>query len=233
MRVNKYLVEAGVCSRREADRLISLGEVTVNGRQVELGQKIHGDEDIVVKGQHIKKRSRKYIYLAYHKPVGVICTADQNAQGNIIQAVNFPERVFNIGRLDVASSGLILLTNDGELANKILSVEGQHEKEYAVTIEEKITSEFLQALSNGVVILGQKTLPAKVSQIDLHAFTLILVEGRNRQIRRMCEALHMQVKSLKRIRIMNIQLAHLPLRAWRHLTPKEEKDLFSQLALRP
>lgn len=222
-----------MCSRREADRLISLGEVTVDGAQATLGQKIRGDEDIAVKGHHIKKRSRKYVYLAYHKPVGVICTADPKAKGNIIQAVNFPERIFYVGRLDVASSGLILLTNDGALANKILNVNGQHEKEYEVTIAEKITPEFLQAMRTGVIILGQKTLPAKVSQIDLHTFTIILVEGRNRQIRRMCEVLHMQVKSLKRIRIMNIQLAHLPLRAWRHLTPKEEKDLLSQLALRP
>lgn len=227
IRLNKFLVESGVCSRRAADRFISAGKVLVNGQPAALGQKVNGNEEIVVNGQPVLKRQIKPVYLAYHKPVGVICTADPEAQGNIIEAVNYPERVFTVGRLDVGSSGLILLTNNGELANEITRAEGQHEKEYEVIIHQLVTPEFLHALSTGVKILDRKTVPAKVRQIDDHTFSIILVEGRNRQIRRMCEALGTTVKALQRVRVMNIILGDLPVRQWRHLTQVEEQELLA------
>lgn len=229
VRLNKFLVESGVCSRRAADRFISAGNVLVNGQPATLGQKVNGSEEIIVNGQPILKREITPVYLAYHKPVGVICTADPEAQGNIIQAVNYPERVFTVGRLDVGSSGLILLTNNGEVANQITRAEGQHEKEYEVVIHQLVTPQFLQAMAEGVKILDRKTMPAQVKQIDLHSFGITLVEGRNRQIRRMCSALGTTVKALKRVRVMNVHLGDLPVRQWRHLTQGEEKELLLHL----
>lgn len=229
MRLNKFLVVAGVCSRREADRLIAAGKVMVNNTPAELGLKVDGTEHIVVNGKVVNKPSGDYVYLAYHKPIGVICTADPTAAGNIIQAVNYPERVFTVGRLDVGSSGLILLTNDGEVANKITQAKGQHEKEYLVTIDRRITPEFLQTMATGIEILGRKTMPAQVEQVDDTTLMITLVEGRNRQIRRMCEAMNVQVKALKRTRVMNIELGDLRVGEWRHLTPEEEKDLLNSL----
>lgn len=229
VRLNKFLVDAGVCSRREADRLIEGGKITVDGQPAILGQKVTGQEKIVVNGKHVGAPTTKRVYLAYHKPVGVICTSDPKATDNIIEAVNYPERVFHIGRLDVASSGLILLTNDGDIVNAILRAEGQHEKEYVVTVDKRITSEFLTEMHTGVEILGRMTLPAVVRQIDDTAFSITLVEGRNRQIRRMCEALGYEVRRLKRIRVMHIELDDLPAGAWRHLTPSEERTLLKSL----
>ncbi|MBI2410997.1 MAG: pseudouridine synthase [Candidatus Kerfeldbacteria bacterium] len=229
IRINKYLVEAGVCSRREADRLIQAGKVLVNTTPASLGQKVDGSERIVVRGKIIAHTKKKSVYLAYHKPVGIICTSDPSARDNIITAVHYPERVFHIGRLDVASSGLILLTNDGEIVNTILRSEGQHEKEYVVKVDEPITTEFLRSLATGVEVLGRKTLPARVKKIGKNTFSIILIEGRNRQIRRMCEALGLNVVSLKRIRIMNIHLDDLPVGTWRHLTKKEEVGFFALL----
>ncbi|MEK7540451.1 MAG: pseudouridine synthase [Patescibacteria group bacterium] len=230
-RLNKYLVEAGVCSRREADRLIAAGKVLVNNVPAELGVKVDGTEQIVVNGKAVDKPSGDYVYLAYYKPVGVICTADPEAAGNIIQAVNYPERLFTVGRLDVGSSGLILLTNDGEVANKITQAKGQHEKEYLVTIDRRITPEFLHAMATGIEILGRKTMPAQVEQVDDTTFMITLVEGRNRQIRRMCEAMNVNVKALKRTRVMNIELGDLRIGEWRHLTPTEVKELLGSLHL--
>lgn len=231
MRLNKYLVDAGVCSRREADRLITLGKIIVNGARAELGQKVDGSEKIVVKGKQVAKPSAKRVYLAYHKPVGVICTSDPKAKDNIIDAVKYPERVFHVGRLDVASSGLILLTNDGDVVNKILRAEGKHEKEYVVTIDRTVTPEFVQTMSTGVEIMGRKTLPAKVQKLGDTSFAITLVEGRNRQIRRMCEEMHVNVKRLERIRVMNIHLGDLPVGTWRHLTPTEESQLMRMLGV--
>lgn len=231
MRLNKYLVDAGVCSRREADRLITLGKIIVNGARAELGQKVDGSEKIVVKGKQVAKPSAKRVYLAYHKPVGIICTSDPKAKDNIIDAVKFPERVFHVGRLDVASSGLILLTNDGDVVNKILRAEGKHEKEYVVTIDRTVTPEFIQTMSTGVEIMGRKTLPAKVQKLGDTSFAITLVEGRNRQIRRMCEEMHVNVKRLERIRVMNIHLGDLPVGTWRHLTPTEEAQLMRMLGV--
>ncbi|MEK9155615.1 MAG: pseudouridine synthase [Patescibacteria group bacterium] len=229
IRLNKYLVDAGVCSRREADRLITLGKILINGGRAELGQKVDGSEKIVVAGKLVGKPPEKHVYLAFHKPVGIICTSDPKAKDNIVQAVKYPERIFHIGRLDVASSGLILLTNDGDVVNKILRAEGKHEKEYVVTIDRTVTPQFVHTMATGVEIMGRKTLPAKVSKLGDTSFAVTLIEGRNRQIRRMCEAMHVNVKRLERIRVMNIELADLPVGKWRHLTPSEETQLLKML----
>lgn len=229
MRLNKYLVDAGVCSRRGADRLIQLGEITINDVTAELGQKVDGTEEILVQGKLVTGRKEKYVYLAYNKPVGIICTSDLKAKDNIIAAVNYPERVFTIGRLDVGSCGLILLTNNGEVANKMLRTGDHHEKEYRVTIDVPITPEFLKGMKEGVMVLGRKTLPAKVEQVDDYTFFITLVEGRNRQIRRMCETFNTSVRILKRIRVMNIEIGDLRVGEWRHLTSVEEKELLSAL----
>ncbi len=229
VRLNKFLVDAGVCSRRESDRLIAAGKITADGTPAVLGQKVIGTEAIVVNGKRIAAQSGKRVYLAFHKPVGVICTSDPKAKDNIIEAVNYPERVFHIGRLDVASSGLILLTNDGDIVNAILRAEGKHEKEYVVGVDKRITPTFLASMHDGVDVLGRKTLPAKVTQIDAFTFAITLVEGRNRQIRRMCEALGYDVKRLQRVRVMNVELGDLAVGAWRHLTPGEEHTLLRSL----
>ncbi len=229
MRLNKYLVDAGVCSRREADRLITAKKILVNGKKAELGQKVDGSERIVVNGKMVAKPSIKRVYIAFHKPVGIICTSDPHAKDNIVEAVKFPERIFHIGRLDVASSGLILLTNDGDVVNKILRAEGKHDKEYVVTVDKVVTPEMIKVMSTGIQIDGRKTLPAKVVKLGDMSFAITLVEGRNRQIRRMCEEMHVGVKRLERIRVMNIELGDLPVGKWRHLTESEEKDLLKML----
>ncbi len=228
-RLNKFLVEAGVCSRREGDRLIEAGKVTVNGKKAVLGQKVEGAEDIVANGKKVAVSDKPKIYLAYNKPVGVICTSDPKAQDNIVDAIGFPERIFHIGRLDVASSGLILLTNDGEIVNRILRAEGKHEKEYIVTVDKRITPDFIQKMKKGVLLEEGKTLPARVEHIGYDTFSIILVEGRNRQIRRMCDALGFNVTSLERVRIMNIHLGDLAVGEWRHLTSGEETKLLTSL----
>jgi 23S rRNA pseudouridine2604 synthase len=227
VRLNKYLVSAGVCSRREADRLLEAGKITVNGKPATLGQKVDGTEHIVVNGKPVHARTEKHVYLAFNKPVGVICSSDPNAHNNIIDAVHYPTRVFHIGRLDVASSGLILLTSDGDIVNRILRSEGKHEKEYIVTIDRPIGREFIMRMASGVTVLGRKTLPAVVEKTGERTFHITLVEGRNRQIRRMCEELGVNVKSLKRVRIMHIQLGTLPVGQWRMLTRAEEKHLIA------
>jgi 23S rRNA pseudouridine2604 synthase len=228
-RLNKFLVEAGVCSRREADRLIAAQKITVNGRPAVMGEKVEGTEDIVVNGKKVTVSDKPKIYLAYNKPVGIICTSDPKAKDNIVDAIGFPERIFHIGRLDVASSGLILLTNDGEIVNKILRASGKHEKEYIVTVDKRITPDFINKMRKGVQLEDGKTLPSRVEQIGFETFSIILVEGRNRQIRRMCDALGFSVKSLERIRIMNIHLGELNVGEWRHLTDAEEKELIATL----
>ncbi|HBO99588.1 TPA: 23S rRNA pseudouridine synthase F [Candidatus Uhrbacteria bacterium] len=225
MRLNKFLVSVGACSRREADRLIEDERVSVNRTPALLGQKVTGKEIITIDGEPVGKPPTKRIYMAYHKPIGIICTSDPNAEDNIIEAINFPERIFHIGRLDVASSGLILLTNDGDIVNHILRAEEQHEKEYVIQTDRPLTDIFLHRMETGVVIDDRHTLPATVKRLGPDRFTLTLIEGRNRQIRKMCEALGYEVKQLKRIRVMNIQLGDLPPGRWRFLTPQEEKEL--------
>jgi len=233
IRLNKWLVDAGVCSRREADRLIEAGQVRVDNKQASLGQKIAGNEQVVVKGRTVARNapSKKRVYLAYHKPIGIICTSDSNAHDNIIDAVHYKERVFHVGRLDVASSGLILLTNDGNMVNPLLRAEEGHEKEYIVEVEEPLNRMFVDRMQTGVMIEGQKTRPAIVKRMGPNMFSLTLTEGRNRQIRRMCEALGYNVKHLKRIRIMHISLDNLPPGKWRHLTDEETRTLLQKLNL--
>lgn len=228
IRLNKYLVDRGVASRRGADKLIDSGKVTVNGALATLGMKVTDHDAVVVDGKAIDAKEPEKVYIAYYKPIGIICTSDPNAHDNIIDAVGYPERLFHIGRLDVASSGLILLTNDGDIVNRILRAEEKHDKEYVVTVDEKITTSFLYDMAHGVIIDDEDdrpTLPADVVQVDDRTFRIILVEGRNRQIRRMCETLGYNVKALKRVRIMHIELGKLNVGEWRHLTKAEEKEL--------
>lgn len=232
VRLNKYLVEAGVCSRREADRLIQAGKITVNGVPAVLGVKVTDADAIEVEGKLIKKSDEKRVYIAYHKPVGIICTSDPNAQDNIIDAVGYPERIFHIGRLDVASSGLILLTNDGDVVNAILRSEGKHEKEYIVKVDKDLRDADLEKFATGVDIGDNRdTLPAKIAKMGSQMLSMTLVEGRNRQIRRMCEALHYTVVALKRIRVMHIVLDDLPPGKWRYLTDEEERVLLKTLQI--
>lgn len=230
VRINKYLADRGVCSRREADKLVAAGQVKVNGVVAVMGQKVTGAEVILVNGKTIETNKPTRVYIAYNKPVGVISSTDPKAKDNIVDAVGYPERIFNIGRLDVASSGLILMTNDGDIVNKILRAEGRHEKEYIVTVDRKITPDFLNNMRKGVLIDDEKTLPARLEQISEYTFSITIVEGRNRQIRKMCEALGFTVQSLKRIRIMHIELGGLKTGEWRHLTPGEETELMAAIA---
>lgn len=230
VRLNKFLVEAGICSRREADRWIAAGRVTVNREPAVLGVKVEKSDIVHVDGRKINTQERRHVYLAYHKPVGIICTSDPHAKDNIIDAIDYPERIFHIGRLDVASSGIILLTNDGEVVNKILRSEGQHEKEYIVKVTENLTQEDLQTMRTGADIGDpHRTLPAMVIKMGPRMFAITIVEGRNRQIRRMCEALGYEVEALKRIRVMNITVDNLPPGKWRELTNKEREDLLRSL----
>jgi len=229
IRLNKYLVQKGICSRREADRLIEQGKITVNGKKAVMGQKVVDADSVAVLGKGVTKTNPKPVYLAYNKPVGIICTSDPDAHDTIIEAVNYPERVFHIGRLDVASSGLILLTNQGDIVNKILRAGEEHEKEYIVQIDRPVTDYFLEQMGKGVMVLGRKTLPAKVERLDERTFSITLIEGRNRQIRRMCEALGASVRSLQRIRIMHITLGRLSVGQWRKLSLIEEQKLLQAI----
>ncbi|MFA5945594.1 MAG: pseudouridine synthase [Patescibacteria group bacterium] len=228
-RLNKFLGEQGVCSRREADKLIAEGKITINGRKAVMGEKIEGTEEIIVDGKAVNVEKKERVYLAYNKPVGIICTTDPGAKDNIVDSVHYPERIFNIGRLDVASSGLILLTNDGSIVNKILRAEGKHEKEYIVTMNKKITPDFIQKMKKGVELEDGRTMPTKVDERTENTFSITLMEGRNRQIRRMCSALGFEVKALTRVRIMHIMLGDLKEGEWRHLTKEEEAKLFEEI----
>lgn len=210
--------------------MVAEGRVKIDDAVATMGQKVAGTETIMVDDKPLSAGKPTRVYIAYNKPVGIICSTDPKAKDNIVDAVGYPERIFNIGRLDVASSGLILLTNDGDIVNKILRAEGKHEKEYMVTVGHKITPDFLSKMRKGVLLDEEKTLPARIEQIDDKTFKIILVEGRNRQIRRMCEELGYSVDSLQRIRIMNIQLGKLKTSEWRHLTDSEEQELMSTLS---
>ena len=225
-RINKYLSELGYCSRRVADRLIKEGKVTINGKIPEMGTKVDEDDQVEVEGQKIEKSTKqKYIYLAFNKPVGIVCTTDRRVEANnIIDFIKYPTRIFPIGRLDKPSEGLIFLTNDGDIVNKILRSRNNHEKEYIVSVNRPINREFVQSMSNGVEILGSRTKNCLVKQIGPKEFKIILTQGLNRQIRRMCEALDYRVNSLKRIRIMNIKL-DVPTGKYRKFTKKELSEL--------
>ncbi|AZB22472.1 23S rRNA pseudouridine(2604) synthase RluF [Kaistella haifensis] len=224
-RINKYLSEVGFCSRREADRMLEQGRITVNGAEPELGTKVSDEDEIMVDGISIRKTEEEHVYIALNKPVGIVCTTDtKREKNNIVEFVNHPKRIFPVGRLDKPSEGLILLTSDGDIVNKILRARNNHEKEYIVRVDKPITPQFLHKMRNGVPILGVITNKCEVEQIDALSFRIILTQGLNRQIRRMCEYLGYEVKKLKRIRIMNIKL-DLPIGKWRDLTDAEMTEL--------
>ena len=225
-RINKYLSEVGFCSRREADRLIQERKVTINGKIPEIGAKVEEGDQVEVEGKKIEKsKKHKNIYLAFNKPVGIVCTTDRRVEpNNVIDYIKYPKRIFPIGRLDKPSEGLILLTNDGDIVNKILRAKNNNQKEYLVSVNRQINKDFIQSMSNGVQILDTITKSCSVKQLGPKKFKIILTQGLNRQIRRMCESLGYKVRSLKRIRIMNIKL-DLPTGKYRELTKKELSEL--------
>lgn len=226
VRINKYLAEAGLCSRRKADDLVASGKVLINGTPAKLGDTVSLEDRIEYQGRLIRPVNKK-IYLAYHKPYGVITTMDKNADNSIARNVKTNSRVFPIGRLDVQSTGLILLTNDGDLAQKILHAKFGHEKEYVVGVHKDINIEFLKRLEHGIILDGTKTAPAKAAELGPRRFSITITEGRNRQVRRMCEKLGYEVLSLKRVRVSKIELGDLPVGASRELTDAEVESLKS------
>lgn len=223
-RLNKAIAQTGYCSRREADRLIEKGEVYVNGKKADVGQRVLPGDSIKVRGKTLNS-NKKRVYIAFNKPVGVTSTTDSKDPDNIIDYIGYNERIFHIGRLDKDSEGLIFLTNDGDIVNKILRAENGHEKEYIVTVNKKITDEFLSGMSKRVPILGKRTLPCHVRKVSGRTFKIILKQGLNRQIRRMCSHFGYDVVALKRIRIMNIKLGDLQSGKWRYFTKKELADI--------
>ncbi|MEG1616894.1 MAG: 23S rRNA pseudouridine(2604) synthase RluF [Bacteroidales bacterium] len=229
IRLNKFISEAGVCSRREADEFIASGRVIVNGKTPEVGMKINPAKDKVKVDGRLIDSKKEPVYLAFNKPVGITCTTDTTEKGNIIEYVNFPERIFNIGRLDKDSEGLIFLTNDGDIVNKILRAGNEHEKEYLVTVDKPVTADFLHQMANGVPILGTRTKKCKVEKESEFTFYVTLTQGLNRQIRRMCEALGYNVIKLKRVRVMHINLKGLPTGMWRFFTKEEVSEMMDMI----
>lgn len=228
-RINKYLSEIGYCSRREADKLIEAGRVLVNGKKAEMGVKISPQDKVTVNGEMLNRPKNKKVYLAFNKPKGIVCTTDtQVEKDNIIDFINYPKRIFPIGRLDKPSEGLIFLTNDGDIVNKILRAQNNHEKEYIVTVNKPITQAFLHKMSNGVPILDTVTKKCFVKQTHKNQFRIILTQGLNRQIRRMCEYFDYRVTALKRARIMNVKL-DTKVGKWRYLKPEEMEKLTQML----
>jgi 23S rRNA pseudouridine2604 synthase len=226
-RINKYLSESGYCSRREADRLIEQKRIKINGELALIGSKVTDQDKITVDDKPIKKQN-EFVYLAFNKPIGVTSTTDQAIKGNIVDYINYHKRIFHIGRLDKDSEGLILMTNDGDIVNEILRTENNHEKEYVVVVNKKITQDFMTNMSKGVSILDTITKPCIIRQTGDKTFRIILTEGLNRQIRRMCDYFGYQVVSLKRIRIMHIHL-DVPVGKYRELTNKELDQLFKMI----
>lgn len=223
-RLNKAIAETGFCSRREADRLIEQGVVKLNGKKVVLGDKVAPGDTISVRGKVITEEKEK-VYLIFNKPTGIECTTDTSIRGNIISYLNYPKRIFPIGRLDKASEGLIFLTNDGDIVNKILRARNKHEKEYIVKVNKAITDDFVHKMQKGVPILDTVTRQCKVEKIDHFSFRIILTQGLNRQIRRMCEFLDYRVVALKRVRIMNIHLGKLAKGKYRNFNAKEMRTI--------
>jgi len=224
VRINKYLAETGTCSRREADQWIEAGRVTVDGTQAVLGTQVSEGAIVMVDGKPLPEKPRR-VYLALNKPVGIECTTDREVPGNIVDFVGHRERVFPIGRLDKDSEGLILLTNDGDIVNTILRAENEHEKEYVVAVDRPLTPAFLAGMAAGVPILDTVTNPCKVTQVGRNTFRIVLTQGLNRQIRRMCEHFDYTVRGLQRVRIMHVRLGDLPVGKWRNLSPAETAAL--------
>ncbi|MDG1762786.1 MAG: 23S rRNA pseudouridine(2604) synthase RluF [Flavobacteriaceae bacterium] len=230
VRLNKYLSEIGHCSRRAADKLIDAGRIQVNGQKVVMGQKVTPQDQIEIDGVLIEDHQERNVYIAFNKPVGIVCTTDTRVEkDNIIDFINYPSRIFPIGRLDKPSEGLILLTNDGDIVNKILRARNNHEKEYIVTVNKPVTGEFIEKMANGVPVLDTITRKCIVEQLHKKQFRIVLTQGLNRQIRRMCEYLDYRVVKLKRIRIMNIEL-NVGIGKYRDLTKKELSELNRLLA---
>ena len=232
MRINNYISSAGICSRRQADELISQGRVKINGQKAEIGQDVNPGDKVEVNGEYLKPVN-DFVYIVLNKPVGITCSTERHIKGNIIDFINHPERIFPIGRLDKESEGLILLTSDGSIVNEILMDKNKYEKEYIVSVNNEITPAFIEGMSKGVRIFNPvkntytRTNRCKVVKIDSHIFKIILTQGLNRQIRRMCSNFGYEVIKLKRIRIMNIDLRNLPVGKWRNLTKEEVKSLLA------
>jgi 23S rRNA pseudouridine2604 synthase len=224
MRLNKYMSETGICSRREADKWIAEGRVTINGTRAGLGTQVNPGDDVRLDKRPLGAK-KKSVYIALNKPVGITCTTEQHVRGNIVDFVGHSERIFPIGRLDKDSEGLILLTNNGDIVNEILRSENNHEKEYLVTVDRPVTDAFLAGMAAGVRILDTKTKPCKVTRLGKCSFRIILTQGLNRQIRRMCEVFGFEVRRLQRVRIINIRLGHLKLGQWRNLSDAELRGL--------
>ncbi len=227
-RLNKAISDSGYCSRRQADKFIEQGLVTINDQPASLGDRAMPNDIIKVKNITINK-NEQLVYIALNKPVGITCTTDRRVEGNVVDFINHKERIFHIGRLDKPSEGLLLMTNDGDIVNKILRAGNQHEKEYLVKVDRRITDSFIKRMQSGVPILDTVTKKCKVEKIGRFVFKITLIQGLNRQIRRMCEYLGYEVETLKRERIMNIELGKLPIGKWRYLTEKELKDLKQSL----
>jgi 23S rRNA pseudouridine2604 synthase len=228
-RLNKFIRETGFCSRREADQFIEQGRVTVNGKIPELGTKVSAADDIRIDGKPINKKE-ELLYLAFNKPAGIICTTERDIKHNIVDYINYPTRIFPIGRLDRASEGLIFLTNDGDIVNKILRAGNNHEKEYIVTVDRPITNDFIERMANGIPILDTVTKKCLVEQTGKFQFRIILTQGLNRQIRRMCSYLEYEVTRLRRIRIMNITLEGLKTGEWRTFSKSEMETINKLIA---
>ncbi|MBU3145934.1 23S rRNA pseudouridine(2604) synthase RluF [Clostridium sp. CF012] len=219
-RLNKFISETGFCSRRAADKMIDEGKVKVNGKIPEMGTQVSTTDYIEINGKPLKTKE-EFVYLAFNKPVGITCTTEHKIKGNIIDFINFPKRIFPIGRLDKPSQGLIFLTSDGDIVNKILRSGNNHEKEYVVTVDKPISTDFIKNMSNGIPILNTVTKNCSVKKESKYVFRIILTEGLNRQIRRMCEYLGYEVVRLERLRIMNVSIDKLPIGKWRYLTQNE------------
>ncbi len=230
IRINKYLSEAGVCSRREADRHIEAGRITINGRVAVMGDKV-SPGDLVRYGKKLVSKEEKTILIAVNKPCGIVCTAEKQEKNNIVDFVHYPKRIYPVGRLDKNSHGLILMTNQGELVNKIMRSGNFHEKEYIVKVNREISEEFLQGMADGVYLeeLGAVTRPCQVEKTGRRVFRIVLTQGMNRQIRRMCKVFHYRVMDLKRVRIMNIRLGDLKEGAYREITTEEWDELKEQI----
>jgi len=229
IRLNKFISDTGICSRREADRFIEDGQVRINGQVALMGTRVNDGDEVTLRGKPLRANPTA-VYLVYNKPVGITCTTDSAEPTNIVDAVGYPQRIFPIGRLDKPSEGLILLTNDGNIVNKILRAGNAHEKEYIVTVDHPFGDEFVRRLAQPIPILGTMTKPCKVRQLSADTFNIILTQGLNRQIRRMTEFLGYEVVKLKRVRIMNVQLSGLRPGQWRELTPKEKAEIDKMVA---
>ncbi len=227
--LNKFISSTGICSRREAEKLIVEGRVTINGKPTQLGNRVFKNDVVKVDGRLLKHKP-KTLYIALNKPVGIVSTTDSRERNNIVKVVNHPERLFPIGRLDKPSEGLIFLTNDGDIVNKILRAGNNHEKEYIVSVDKRVDANFIKKMSNGIPILGTVTKKCKVEKVSEKVFKIILVQGLNRQIRRMCEYLGYEVTKLKRTRIMNVELGNLQQGDWRELTEEEMKEITKMIS---